>query len=89
MKKPTVNIGDRQKGRIRANSIIDCFPEKESIIAAMKKASSKEFCDFCKSVKNPNGDGDTSSKIVTHIKEYCSSHVIDIKKKFYDVSFEL
>lgn len=85
--KPTVNIGDRQRGRIKADSIIDCVPEKESIICAMQKALSPGFKAFCQTVKNPNGDGDSSRKIVQCIKDYCACHEIDIKKKFYDVDF--
>ena len=88
-KIPTVNIGDRQKGRIKAESVIDCEPARESILQAIEKARSQEFRALCRSVVNPNGDGDTSRKIVEHVKEYCKANTIDLKKKFYDIDYKL
>lgn len=84
---PTINIGDRQKGRIKAGSIIDCEPMMESILQAVSIARSTEFKNLCDNVTNPNGDGDTSRKIVEHIKNYCSDNNINLKKKFFDISF--
>lgn len=84
-KKPTVNIGDRQKGRIKAKSVIDCEPFEQNILEAIKKALSDEFKIICKGVVNPNGDGKTTEKIVEHIKDYCANYTIDLKKKFYDL----
>lgn len=81
---PTINIGDRQKGRVQAQSVINCDPNKESILEAVKKARSSEFQEVCKCVKNPNGDGNTSDKIICHIKEVWNKSV-NIKKKFYDL----
>ena len=43
LKKPTINIGDRQKGRLKADTIIDCNPERLSINNAIKKAFSNDF----------------------------------------------
>ena len=85
MRLPTINIGDRQRGRIQAESIINCEPKKESILKAIEKALSPEFKDFCKNVKNPNGDGDTTRKIVQAIKEFYNNRDVDIKKSFYDI----
>lgn len=85
MHLPTINIGDRQRGRIQAESIINCEPKKESILKAIEKALSPEFKDFCKNVKNPNGDGDTTRKIVQAIKEFYNNRNVDIKKSFYDI----
>ena len=42
-KKPTINIGDRQKGRLRAESILDCNHDEDSITSAIKKIYTKEF----------------------------------------------
>lgn len=84
-KIPTVNIGDRQRGRIKAKSVIDCAPVAEDIIRAINKAMSPEFRNECKSVINPNGDGNTTKKIVDHIKSYRKTHGVDLKKKFYDL----
>lgn len=86
-KIPTVNIGDRQRGRIKAESVIDCRPEKEDILRAISKARSNEFRKICSNVINPNGDGQTSYKIINRIKKYCESYKIDMKKKFYDIDF--
>ena len=85
MHLPTINIGDRQRGRIQAESIINCEPRKESILAAIDKALSSSFKKKCQTVKNPNGDGDTTRKIVQAIKDYCAKHKVDIKKSFYDI----
>ncbi|MCR5397710.1 MAG: UDP-N-acetylglucosamine 2-epimerase (hydrolyzing) [Lachnospiraceae bacterium] len=82
---PTVNIGDRQKGRIRADSIIDCNPNSKSIDAAMKKALSKDFCKVAKNCNSPFGDGNTSKRIVEEIKRIFTSSSVDLKKKFYDL----
>ncbi len=82
----TINIGDRQKGRIKAKSVIDCNPNKEDIKQAFEKLYSKEFQKSLKSVKNPYGDGKASKKIVEIIK---NSNLHDIlKKKFYDIDFK-
>ena len=85
MKIPTINIGDRQRGRLQAESIINCAPKTSDILRAIEKAMSSEFKEFCKHVVNPNGDGKTSERIVKHIKEYCSTNKVDIMKKFYDI----
>ncbi len=81
---PTVNIGDRQKGRLKADSVIDCSPDKESILAAMDKACDPEFLRICKNVTSPFGDGHAAEKIA----KICIDTVnkgIDLKKRFYDL----
>ena len=85
-KIPTVNIGDRQKGRIQAKSIINCEPEKEDIISAIKKALSVEFLLDIKTCENPYQGENSSYKIVKYIKEFFENNKIDLKKKFYDIS---
>lgn len=82
---PTINIGDRQKGRIQAESVINCLPDKESILSAMKQAMSKEYQAFCRQVQNPYGKGDTSEQITRVIKEYLLNDKICLKKSFYDI----
>jgi GDP/UDP-N,N'-diacetylbacillosamine 2-epimerase (hydrolysing) len=81
---PTVNIGDRQKGRIQASSVINCEPNKESIRKALDLALSNEFIEKAKKTVNPYGDGDTSNKVVEVIKDYLINDKINLKKKFYD-----
>ena len=85
---PTVNIGDRQKGRIRAESIIDCQPCKDAIVKAMKKAGDRHFREKLLGIKSPYGDGETSSRIISILKEKLCNSEINIKKKFYDISIK-
>lgn len=87
-KVPTVNIGDRQKGRIQAQSVINCEPDFDSICKAIEKARSEEFKKTLADVVNPYGDGKTSDKIVAVMKEKLSDFKSgDLKKKFYDIDF--
>jgi GDP/UDP-N,N'-diacetylbacillosamine 2-epimerase (hydrolysing) len=81
---PTVNIGDRQKGRERANSVIDTEPDCESIAASIKKTVSSEFQVFCKSVKNVYGDGDTTLQIMSILKSKPIPQ--NLKKHFFDLN---
>lgn len=78
----TIDIGDRQKGRIKANSIIACSPNKESIDSALVKLYSREFQDIANNVDNPYGDGGASKEIVRIIKETSLDNIV--KKSFYD-----
>ncbi len=86
-KIPTVNIGDRQKGRLQAESVINCKPVKEEICQAMERAMSSEFKEKIQDVGNPYGDGNTSGRIVEILKEKVFCMGIDLKKRFYDISF--
>lgn len=82
---PTINIGDRQKGRLRAESVIDCEPTYEAITKSIKLALSEEFRYKAKRASNPYGEGDTSEKIVKTIKQFLYDNKIDLKKSFYDL----
>ena len=82
-KKATINIGDRQKGRARASSVIDVRPVKEEILAAIKRAYSKEFEQTLKDTINPYDGGNPSKKMVKVLKEIKLDGIL--KKKFYDV----
>lgn len=84
---PTINIGNRQKGRLQADSIINCSNSIEDIEDAIRKSQKEDFLYMCKNVKNPYGSGETSSLIVDKIKELLKEQRIDLKKKFYDVEF--
>ena len=79
----TINIGDRQKGRIKAESVLDCEPTKASIAAAFEKLYSGEFQSSLKSVKNPYGDGCASRQIVLQIKNSNLDNIL--KKVFHEV----
>lgn len=76
----TINIGDRQKGRIQADSIINCRPSCEEIDSIIRLLSKKKLIQL----ENPYGDGQTSDKIVETIKTVIGENVVSLKKKFYD-----
>jgi UDP-N-acetylglucosamine 2-epimerase (non-hydrolysing)/GDP/UDP-N,N'-diacetylbacillosamine 2-epimerase (hydrolysing) len=80
-KKPTVNIGDRQKGRLTGDSIINCGNAREEIRYAIQKA----FKLNCKDVKNPYGKGDATAQILTVLKE-CQNYKTLLSKHFYEMS---
>ena len=83
---PTVNIGDRQKGRIMADSIISCGAEKDQITAAMEKARTPEFKDKAQNAGNPFGTGNTSQLIYEKASNWIFSYTAQIpEKKFFDV----
>ena len=67
MKVPTVNIGDRQKGRMMAKSVLCCEPKSDEIYLTIKKALSPEYVDIAKMCESPFGDGNTSSLIIEQI----------------------
>ena len=63
---PTVNIGDRQKGRARGNSVIDCDADAVAIATTLRKALCAEFIDFCRDhTVNPYKQPDTLSRMLT------------------------
>lgn len=80
----TVNIGDRQKGRVKAESIIDCEPQRGEIIKSLEKIYSNEFQNMLPMVENPYGDGCSSGKIIETIKKIKLSNIL--KKKFFDLN---
>lgn len=84
-KIPTINIGDRQKGRIQAESIINCSPEANSISNAIKQALSPPFRESLNEVINPYGQGNTSDIIVRVTKDYLLNNKLRLQKKFYDI----
>jgi len=79
----TINIGDRQKGRVKAASVIDCNPTKESILIAATKLYSDEFQSKLKNITNPYGKGGAAKRIKEVIRERDQSGIL--KKKFFDI----
>jgi len=79
----TINIGDRQSGRLKSNSVIDCKPTENSIKQAFKTLYSKEFQKILSSVDNPYGEGNSVEKIVNILSE--TKIPFEPKKKFYDL----
>ena len=80
--KGTINIGDRQRGRLQAASVINCEPTRHSITAALVRLYSKEFQASLSKVSSPYGEGGASCAIVAKIKSIPLSGVL--KKRFYD-----
>ena len=80
---PTINIGDRQKGRIKANSVISCPPVQEDITNAFQKIYSEDFLNIVSQSNNPYGNGGSSKMIFDVIKNFDLEGVI--KKSFYDL----
>jgi UDP-hydrolysing UDP-N-acetyl-D-glucosamine 2-epimerase len=76
---PTVNIGDRQKGRPRAGSVIDVAPDQGAIHAAILKAMDMD----CRGVANPYGDGHAAERIVAALKTVRDPQQL-LKKRFFD-----
>jgi GDP/UDP-N,N'-diacetylbacillosamine 2-epimerase (hydrolysing) len=79
----TINIGDRQKGRIEAKSVIGCQPNKNDIKRSLKKIYIKNFQKKLKFIVNPYDNGLTSIKIVKVLKNIKIENIT--KKNFYDI----
>ena len=79
----TINIGDRQLGRIKADSVIDCKPNQKSIKKAIIKLFSEDFKKKSKLVISPYGMGGAAKKIVTELEEISLDGIL--KKSFYDI----
>lgn len=82
-KRPTINIGDRQNGRIKADCVIDCPPEKYEIISAIKKGLSLEYNNSLKQMNNPYGNGNSSEKIINVLQKVELKDIL--KKQFYNI----
>lgn len=84
-KVPTVNIGDRQRGRLQSESVINCGTDAEDIIEGIKCAESKEHRAICRRVKSPYGDGHAAERIAAQSIRTLFNEKIELKKKFYDI----
>ncbi len=80
LRKPTVNIGDRQKGRLQAGSVINCPVERKAIVQAIEEAFHKD----CSGVINPYGDGESAQRIHGILKQVPDFQEL-LKKHFYEV----
>lgn len=77
-KVPTVNIGDRQRGRTAPDSVIQCEPERGAIAAALEQARSMD----CSAVLNPYGDGHSAPRIVAAVRALATANT-SLKKTFH------
>lgn len=80
---PTVNIGNRQKGRVRAESVVDCGNSEDEIQKAVRKAEKMKQSGICKDVINPYEGKNTSEKIYKVIVGFLNNS--KISKEFYDI----
>lgn len=86
-KKATVNIGDRQRGRLKAKSVIDCEPNTLSILKAINHSLSLDFLNQLKTVENPYGSGGASKAILKVLKTI-PFNSNSFKKSFYDLPLQ-
>ena len=79
----TINVGERQQGRLKATSVIDCEPTRDDISGALQKLYSEAFRKSLPEVSNPYGEGGAASRIAAILVSYepCSL----LKKKFHDL----
>jgi UDP-N-acetylglucosamine 2-epimerase (non-hydrolysing)/GDP/UDP-N,N'-diacetylbacillosamine 2-epimerase (hydrolysing) len=80
---PTVNLGTRQRGRPRAESVIDCREESDAIANSIRKARSESFRSIFENATSPYGDGKATPRIRHHLKEISLKNLTT--KSFYDV----
>jgi GDP/UDP-N,N'-diacetylbacillosamine 2-epimerase (hydrolysing) len=82
----TINIGDRQKGRLQAANVIQIDPDKNSILKGFNILYSENFKKTLKSVENPFGMGGVATKIHQVISEISLDNIL--KKKFFNFSYD-
>lgn len=83
-RKGTVNIGDRQRGRVKADSVIDCAPERGAITAALQHLYTAGFQTRVSTVRNPYGDGGASERVIETIGRVALDGIL--KKTFFDLA---
>ncbi len=82
---PTINIGNRQKGRIEADSVITCKVDTDEIYAAMMRAATEDFKEKIQQMENPYFKENTSENIANVVHEYIVNGKLQLEKKFFDV----
>jgi len=82
----TINIGDRQKGRVRADSVIDCNTDKQSIEKGVSTLYTKKFQDKMHNFFNPYDGGDVSKNITSILEKVSLNNIL--KKSFYNLPYE-
>lgn len=85
-RKPSVNIGERQKGRLHGESVINCGSSVDEIADAIHQALSSEHLEKTRKAPLLFGTGGASQKIVKILKQVDTERLI--QKKFYDVTFD-
>lgn len=83
----TVNIGNRQRGRLQSESIINCGTSVDDICVGIAMAQSESHQALCRKIVSPYGDGHAAERIAAKIVDVLTREEIDLKKKFYDIDF--
>jgi GDP/UDP-N,N'-diacetylbacillosamine 2-epimerase (hydrolysing) len=83
-KKATINIGDRQRGRLKATSVIDCNPDRDSIYQAIQQVYTENFQASLGTVLNPYGQGGASAAIIDVLEKTSLENIII--KPFHDLA---
>jgi UDP-hydrolysing UDP-N-acetyl-D-glucosamine 2-epimerase len=81
---PVVNIGNRQRGRLRGRNVIDCGYFSGEIVSSIKKAVSGEFRASLEGLTNPYGAGDANSRIVHQLRSVTTDDAL-LFKRFADL----
>lgn len=82
---PTINIGDRQKGRVQAESIINCSEEYSDIMESITKATDNDFLNRIGENDNPYEKDDVVNLVVKITYDYLVKNKMSIVKGFYDI----
>ena len=81
--KPTLDIGDRQKGRMAADSVFHCNPDKESVLSGLETVLSSTFKEKAARTKNPYEKEGSAKAIFDVISTYPLTELN--QKHFYDI----
>lgn len=81
---PTINIGNRQKGRMQAKSVLNVEVNSDEILAALQQTKNENFIESLNDIENPYGDGNTTAKIMKVLNQ--TDFSLLKTKKFYDIN---
>jgi UDP-hydrolysing UDP-N-acetyl-D-glucosamine 2-epimerase len=82
---PTINVGDRQKGRERAASVFDCGPDADAVARTLRQALSPQGADIAKQARNPYEKYGTSQRMLDILKQGAPKGA----KPFFDIDYRL
>lgn len=84
---PAVNVGNRQRGRIRGANVVDVGYGREEIAAGIRRAVEPGFRESLRGLPNPYGDGNASARIVARLRDVELSDRL-VVKRFTDLEFQ-
>ena len=83
----SINVGNRQSGRLQASSVINTKINKHEIVDAVNRLFSVEFQSTLKSIRNPYGEGGAGKKIIDILRSVSLERIS--QKKFFDLDFDV